>query len=356
MGADALILFPVEGDASPRWLRVADGAIVARGTGHPEAADDETVALIVAAADVALHPADYDGLAPAQARAAAQLAAADLAIAPLETLHVAAGDGFAVIANQRIAALLAQAQAAGFDPDLVIPAPLLLPKVDDGYVRASIGDELMLRGQGTGFVDDPAVTALMTSDASIGSATPEALEAAIVDAVRMPAINLRQGAFARRRAWKTLRPKFSRLARLAAAIGAFALMIPLVAITRLNQTSGALERETSQVAQSALGGSVSAEDATAKLDVALADLRGGGAGFLPTANAVIAAVEATANVELVGLAFDPDGILRVSARATSPAELTALQQRLREGGFDITAAPITSNQGQPLIDLQVRGQ
>jgi general secretion pathway protein L len=353
MAADALVLFPSEGDASPRWLRVVDGAIVARGTGHVEAADEQTVALIVAATDVALHPGDYDGLAPAQARAAAQLAAADIAIAPLEALHIAAGDGFAVIAHDRMAALLVQFRAVGFDPDLMIPAPLLLPKLDDGYVRALIGNEVVVRGQGRGFVDDAALTALVTNGAPIASLTAEALE---TDAVRAPAINLRQGTFARRREWKTLRPKFSQIARLVAAVGAFALMIPLVTITRLNQASSALERETSLTAQSALAGSVTANDATAKLDVALADLRGGGAGFLPTATAVVAAVEATANVELVGLGFDPDGVLRVNARATVPAELTALQQRLREAGFAITAAPITSNQGQPLIDLQVRGQ
>jgi general secretion pathway protein L len=355
MAGDALILLPSEDVASQCWLRVAAGGIVARGMGYPVAAEDEMVALVIAAADVALHPAAYDDLAPAQARAAAQLAAADLVIAPLETLHIAAGDGIAVIARGRMMQLLEKAQTAGFDPDVVIPAPLLLPVVDNGYVRASVGDEVVLRGQGLGFGDDAALTPLLTGGAPIVHVTVEALERAIVDAVRAPAINLRQGLFARRRAWKVLRPKFSRIARLAAAIGVFALMIPLVTITRLNQQSNALEQETALTAQSALGGSVKPEDATAKLEAALADLRGGGAGFLPTANAVVAAVEATANVELVGATFDPDGALRVTARATSPAELTALQQRLRDDGFTIVAGPITSNQGQPLIDLQVRG-
>ena len=350
--AETLVIFP----DMAGWLRIADGAIVARGAGaltSPGA--DTAIALVVAASDVALHPADIAGLAPAQAQAAARLIAAEVSIAPVDALHVVAGECIAVIAQQRMADLLGQAQAQGLDPHIMIPAPLLLPEPAEGLVCGQVGDEAVVRGRGAGFADDPALTPLIAAGAAVESADGAALDQAIIAGVAFPALNLRQGAFARRRDWSVDRKRLSWAARIFAAIGVIGLIIPLATIIRLNQQSAAYEMQAGLVAQAALGGSATA-NAPAQLDEALARLRGGGAGFLPTAHGVIAAVERIPNVELSTMAFEDDGSLRVSARASSAAELTALQQAIRAAGFVVTAGAITGNQGQPVSEIKVRGQ
>lgn len=352
-----LVIFAGEAAGAPRWLRLAGGAVAAQGEGYPtaQAGDDGNVAVVVAAADVALHRAEFGGLAPAQAQAAALLVATDASITPLETLHVVAGGCVAVIARDRMAALIEDAQAHGFDPDLIIPAPLLLPAPDTGFVRGRVGDEWVVRGAGGGFGDDPALTPLMIGDGAIETISGDALERAVAAALDEPTLNLRQGVFAQRRDWTLNRPALARMARIAAAIGVLALMIPLVTIARLNQQSAAFEQNAGVLAQAALGGNARPETAEAQLEAALADLRGGGAGFVPTATAVIAAVEQTANVELVAMAFDADGTMRITARASTSAELGALQRHIHDAGFVVTVGPVTSNQGQPLIDMEVRG-
>ena len=349
---EMLLVFP----GGSGWLRIAGGLIVGRGADDiPSPGDDVDVALVVGATDVTFYAVnDLVGLAPAQAQAVARMNAAESSISPVEALHVAVGNGIAVIARDRMAELLADAQARGIDPDIMIPAPLLLPELQSGFARGLIGGEPVLRGHGIGFGDDNQLTCLIAAGAHIRTLDDAEVDAAIITAVRAPAVNLRQGEFARQRDWRADRARLMQALRLTAVIGALALLIPFATILRLNQQSGAYEREARRIAGLALGGNSAAAVAPAQLDAALASLRGGGAGFLPTAQVVISAVERTPNVELITMAFDDDGTLRVGARATSAAELVAFAQHVRNNGFAVVAGAPANSQGQPVVDIQVR--
>ena len=68
--SETLVL--MTGDA-PHWLRIADGAIVARGEGLAAHDPDDHVVAVVPAQDVTIHHADLPDLAEAQAQAAARL-------------------------------------------------------------------------------------------------------------------------------------------------------------------------------------------------------------------------------------------------------------------------------------------
>lgn len=353
-----LVLFAGAGGNVPSWAQIADDLVIARGEGYPAVDDDhKPVVVLVAPADiVTLHPATLAGFAPAQAHAAGILIAAEASIAPIDTLHVVSGDGVAVIARTQMVDLLAKAQAHGFDPDVVIPAPLMLPQPEKGFVRGHVGGEWVVRGGGTGFVDDPSVTPLLTFGGDILTLDDGAVTRMLIAALATPAINLRQGLFARQRDWSFDRTNLYRLARIAAVIGVLALLIPLVMIIRLNQDSRALELKAGALAKAAVGGNVRAEEAESRLDAKLFNLRGGGGGFIASAAASSAALKQIGNTELSSMSFADDGALRIGARASTPAELTALQRQIEAGGFKVVMGPPSSIQGQPVAELQVIGR
>ena len=155
------IIFP---DAEAHWLRLEDGEIVARGdqAGLLAASDGETRLLVAPARDVSLHALDLPNLAPAQARAAAQLALAEKSLLPADQLHIscgAQGEDSPARTIALVSCIQMQAWIEAFDPDVIVPAPLLLPQPDEGYVRAILGDEVVLRGVDTGFAADTALGA-----------------------------------------------------------------------------------------------------------------------------------------------------------------------------------------------------
>lgn len=352
------IIFP---DAEAHWLRVQDGEIVARGdqAGLLAPTDGETRLLVAPARDVSLHALDLPGLAPAQARAAAQLALAEKCLLPADQLHISCGTQGEDSPARTIALvsrIQMQAWIEAFDPDVIVPAPLLLPQSDEGYVRAILGDEVILRGIETGFAEDEILAPLLTRDAPVITLERDVLEAAVIAAAANPPINLRDGEFARRRQWRLDPHWVKRTAWIAAALLIVTLLIPLTQIVRLSWASDTLEETSASLAQAALGEAVAPEAAVGALDARLAALRGGGAGFTKTAAAASRAIEATANVELTAMTFDLDGTLRLTLRATTADEIATVQARMRAAGLDVTSGPVNPSQGQPIVETQVRGR
>jgi general secretion pathway protein L len=341
------------------WLRIEDEAIVARGD-HFVADDDEGVLVAIAPAHaVALHWVDLPELAPAQARGAARLIAVEKSLIDPEHLFVACGDQAEGV-EARIVAIADRADVAqwvaAFDPDIILPSPLLLGTGHDGFLRARLGHETVLRSADLGFAQDEVVAPLVIGDAPVADVDRAALEAMIIAATRAPDINLRQAEFARKTEWALDRRWLRWLGGGIAALALLSLAIPLAEVARLSWVTATVEQTSASLAQTALGEAVPADEAAAALNTRLSAVRGGGAGFVATAGAVIQAVQTTANSELTALSFGPDGTMRVTVRATTPDELNAVQVRMRGAGLVVTAAPINPSQGQPLVDLQVRGQ
>ncbi len=303
----------------------------------------------IAPADaVTLFRAYLPGLAPAQARAAARLLAAECSAAPIETQHVAVGDAdeegmrwIALTDISRMAAWVAD------DPDAVIPAPLLIPGPESGFIRAAIGSEMILRGADVAAIDDPLLTPLLTGGAPVATLDEAAVEAAVAAAVETPPLNLRQGAFARKTSWQLEPAARKRLGILAGTLALLTLAVPLTHIIRLNHQSAVLDEKAAAMEQAELGGE--------SADTRLAALRGPGAGFAATLRAVKAAVQATPNAELVTAAFETDGTLSVNAHASAPAELEALRRRIEAAGFVVTAGAVSGGT-MPSLSMGVRGQ
>lgn len=231
------LLFLPSGDRGYHWVRFADGAI-REGDGVPPASDDPVIA-VAPAESVALHWAELPGRSPAQALAAARLLVAEASATPLAELHVAVGDEgegerpIALVAMATMAQWLTDLAGHGIDPAAMIPAPLLLPRPDEGYVRATIAATALVRSRTTGFADEAPLADLVIGDTPQHTLDQDAIDAALAAAIAAPVLDLRQGAFARRRRrigidWALVR----RLALLGAAILLVTLAIDLVRIAK----------------------------------------------------------------------------------------------------------------------------
>lgn len=334
-----LVLF----DAPPRhWLRLDGDRIVERGEGPVlVATQDERIAAIVPGAETVVHQLDLAGLTDAQARGAARLALAETAIVPVDTLHVAVGpevEGSRTVVameSSRLAQRLADLAANGIDPDVLVPAVLIPPPPAEGFVRMQLGDEAVVRGgNGLAFVDDPALTPLL-APGDIATLDREGAGAALVAAVAAPPVDLRQGAFARRRRWALDHAKLRRIAMLAAACLVTLLLVPLAELINLNWTISAIEARNLARVQAALPGAV-VVNPVAQLEEKLGAVGLQNGGFAGLSEAVARAVEAVPGVELDRLAYSgPEG-LRAAVRAPNAADFQALLAKLAAAGLVAT--------------------
>ena len=349
------------------WLRLEEGAVAGRGPGLealPPLAPGMKVAAIVPGDEVALHWLDLPaGLAPAQAAAAARLMAADYSAQPLGEMHVALGreaEGalrcVALADAGAIAEWLERLGAAGLDPDLMLPEPLLLPPDGDGVVRYERGGASLCRGSAEAFAMEPDLAERVLAGRAVTDIDAAAFEAGLAEAVARPLVDLRQGPFARRRQWTMDRSLARRLALLLAAILLVTLAIQFVSVLRYTFAADALEAEAQRVAAAALPRTAGVTRGSAELGERLAELRGGGIGFSAIAAALYRAVRETANAELSGLAFSSDGSLRATVQADSPATIAALGQRLEANGFAVRTGALRGGGGRQIAEITVRPQ
>ncbi|MGN6375198.1 MAG: type II secretion system protein GspL [Sphingomonas sp.] len=365
MSETMLVFLPPRDDAPFRWLRIAEEAIVERGEGLPPPTplDAELRRMVaVAPADaVTLHWAELPDRSTAQAAAAARLAVAEVTAAPLADLHVAVGREprlderpIGVVGIGRMQAWLLALASAAIDPDAIVPAALLLPRPEEGYVRAEVGGQGVVRGTGAGFADEPGLTELVIGDAPFDALGTDAVDAAIVAAAQAPVLNLRQGPFAKRRRRAIDWALVKRLTALAAAIILVTLLISVFRIIRTDVTASGIDARAEMIARQGLPAGATVTDPERQLGERLAGIRGGGLGFARTASAVFDAVQAVPGTELTALTFDETGALKATVTAQGEAAANDLKHRIEAMGFTVDASTFTQNAGQVSGDLTVR--
>ena len=354
-----LLLFIGADDRLAAWWIAQGGAIVERGAADsvlPDALSTRVVAIAPAEA-MTIHVAELGALATQQARTAARLLVAENSVAPIETQHVAIGEAdgadrsVAVIGHGRMSAWLDSLQARGIDPDAVLAAPLLLARPEQGFVRAKIGDEIVLRGRSAAFADEPGLTELLVGDAPIEDVDPEL---AILAALDNPELDLRQGAYAKRRRFQIDWSHVRRLAAIGVGVVAVTLLIALVQIIRYGIDANAQDARAQEIARIAVpdGGA----DAVVSLDARLTAARGSGLGFTATAGALLTAVQSVPNVELANLTFENDGLLRATVMASGAAEAETLRARIRASGLNVEATPFTAEGGRIRGEFRIGGR
>lgn len=320
-----LLAFAGEG-AAARWLLIGDDGTIIHGEhGAPPVADGR-VALTVPGEEVAIHWLSLDeGLAPAQAAAAARLMLADASLAPLADMHVAVGAAeggrtpVALVPNAQMEAWLAAAP----DADPMVPMPFLLPVPAEGFVRRRRGEVADYRGEGAAFAIEPELAIALTGDAPLTDLDEGAFETGLAEALAAPAMNLRQGAFARRRRIRVVEGSWRRLALYGLALAALSLVIQIAAILSYTFAADRLENELAARGQNA--GSARS------------------AAFGPVANLLFEAIRSTPNAELTRLDWRSDGSLAASLRIDTPATLAALRARAEASGLRVEGGGAPSN-------------
>jgi general secretion pathway protein L len=360
---EALLLFLARAGGIEGWIRIADGAIAERGAGTDgsEAHRGIPVVAVAPGEEVTLRWLELPtGLSPAQAAGAARLMVGEISAQPLDELHVATGREAAdeggrrcvgMVPMETIRAWLASLEAAGFDAERLIPETLLLAAPAEGFATRDAGLLRLYRGREEAFAAEPELGELLL--AGRGPVVVED-DAGLAEALAEAPLDLRQGPFARRRDWRVAPARARRLAILAAALLIVSLAVQIVAIARYIFAADAAEAETVRVAAAALPRSPGIADPQAALTRRLAELRGGGAGFGATAGALFGAVKSTPNIELSALAFAPDGTLRATVQADTPAAVESLRQRVEAGGFAAEVTAPRSGGGRRVADLMVR--
>ena len=335
----ALFFLDREGALGRWWLLDSAGVIVRGESGEPLPSAARAI-LAVPGEDVAVHWLDLaEGLARPQAAAAARLLLADSSADPIASLHVAVGRAeqgrtpVALVPAARMTDWLSAASAAGLDPVSIIPTPMLLSPPAAGFVRYDRGDIADYRGSGSAFSLEPALAEALpgTDEAEILSVQP--FEADLRAMLADPPLDLRQGAFAPRRAWHSERGPARRIAMLVLALLILTLAFQVTMILRYTFAADALEAEAQ----------------------ALAEARGRRASnFTATAGALFDAIRATPNVELTRLEYRPDGSLTAAVQGDNAAILAALHQRARASGLDVELGPARNSGGRQAANLTVR--
>lgn len=347
-GFTGLVLLP----GASGWWRFEAGTPVDTGDGSPERRESEVVAALYPAAETTLFMGLGGGLSRAQAVAIGQRMASESLLSPVDTLHFAAGAHLAVVDRTDFAAWLSALEEQGLAPDVVVPAQLVPPAPDSGFVSMMVGDEAVIRGTDFASIDDPAVTSVVTSGQSVAALLPEEVPILIARAIECAEVDLRQGSFALPRNWGGLR-QFARLSlTLTAALLLVTVLTPLVLALRLQASASDMDRRSDELARTVVA--KEELEPQAALERQMAGIRGPGAGFGASAAAVLEAIKAQKGSSLAALTFDPQGRLRATVQAASEAELSAIVGAIGAKGFIVTRGPTAVTNGVRRTELEAR--
>jgi hypothetical protein len=304
-------------------LATADGLV-------PLAGDPESKPRIavVPTADIVLHRIRLAGGTERARRSEAQALAETLAAAPAADLHVALGppdaDGSCWMALADRDALMAQLDrmtTGGLEPDLVVPAALLLPPAEaEGPASAALGDLTLLRAADWAGAVEPDLAA------RLGAPGPHAPFVPIEGA---PLFDLRQGQLAKSRPfWSERWFQWSAGALLALGL-VLAAVPPLAGNLRATFEAEAQDAATMEMASRALGKQQADPVAAARAVTVAA----GPPPVSPRVAALLAALEPVAGASLAELSL-VDGPLE--ARLDGSAEaVNKVAQTLSSGSFRV---------------------
>ena len=367
---DALILFLAEVDARPpRWMRVVDGSVVQSGEGAnwlavcgmTQLPAGTRVMIVPPAALVTLHWIAHPDLAPRQGAAAARLSALSASLLPADQMFAAAAANddparahmVALASRADLQHWLLAAQHHGLDPDLIVPAALLVPEPDSGFHRAQVGGEAVWRGRDVAFPADMALPELI-GDATVVDVPDAAIERAAVAALDAPPLDLRQGDFAKRVRREIDPAAIRRIALLGAIIFAVVLATSIVGLLRHYREIARLDAQSVELARQILPAATDAQAAQAELEAQLAARGSGARAFTAPLSGLLSALQDAPGVALTALSRDPDGMVRATLAAARAEDINIVLLALQAAGFTITATPAQDPGGRTLADITVR--
>lgn len=354
--------------AIARWARVADGRIVQHGSGgdwreatHLVALPaGEAAMLVVPTCDVTLHWVACPGMTVRQGAAAAPLLALESSIGPADALHAAiraAEDPeephiVAVTSRDAMEKWIAWCEEAGVPNAAIVPAAMLLPPPEEGFVGGRIGDEDVLRGPDCAFAAHEAHAPMIVGEAPVGVLRAPEVERLLVAGLGEPPLDLRQGLFAHRRGQPIDPAWLKRVGVLAGGVALGSLLIALVTIARFHIEASSLDARTVALASAQVPNAIDAADADARLSALLAR-RGATGGMTGTVAAVMTAMRAAPGVSMRSLAQMADGSLRVQLASARAEDINTVLIALQNAGWRVAANGVQQQSAQTIADITV---
>lgn len=370
-GRDALIIvLPQKADVEPEWMRVIDQTVVQRGKGADwlsacglrELPTNSVSMLVAPAAATTLHWVEMPDLPARQGRAAARLGALDTSIGQADTMAAATDEQndpakphlVAVTARADLQHWLLWSQHNGIDPEVIIPAALLLPDPLESFARGTVGDTTLLRGNGIIVAEDDPIASVLVADAVVQDLPADAVTTAMIGALEHPAINLRQGDFAKRTRMTVDRDQVARIVMWSGFVALVSLLIALIAIIKLNVDADRLDAESLAIARKVAPNAVDAIDAATQVDQQLIKRGTGAYGFSGPTAGLYAAMRGSPSVGLTLLDRSQDGTLKATLAAPKADDINVVLLALQASGFTITATSSQDPSGRVLANITVR--
>jgi general secretion pathway protein L len=338
-----ILLSPQREQPSSYLIVDGAGAIVGRGVlSHrsPSVFKGRTV-LIVPGTEIVTRWLDLEDGPPTSVAEAASVLLKDHIGSSRDTIHLALGepenDGarpVSVVDRLLMQTFIDRAAELGVTPDIVIPDHLMLSPTEDGVLAMAFDGAVAVRGNRLAFSAEDELASLL-----IGAHRRTTIEDAseIEDYLagsseRLP-MNLLQGDFAAggrsRAAWGGYR----RVAALATVAVLSPLVIWAIEIARNEASARALETRAAASAR-ALVGNTQAGDPIRELRGRLAGLRANDR-FMWTTAALFDAVSRAKDVELEGLSYIQDGIIRATLVHTASSDVAAVRAALEQSGVTV---------------------
>lgn len=364
--AHALIVgLPTTDRNNPALWHVRDGIVISSGNLADIAEvlngtdiGDAVVMAVVPPAQARCIWQSFPDLQPRQAEGVARLKAAEQSIGPVHAVsrHL---DGDMVITTTIAPttmdyALLTLAGAA-LNPDIVIPAGLTLDAPAEGVSRAVIDGEAILRTATLVAPDEAALRTLLVGDAEVKDIDTEAALAMLIAAAQYPALNLREGIYAKReqRVWATAEQRIW-IKRLSAALIAATLLLAVVWLAKYWLATDAENDRALAAAQKIDPAITDIEQAEAQIDRSFQQ-RGLSSGRFGSLSAGLwRAIKSTPNVSVRELRYGDDGIMSAVLAAPDANSINTALLAIQRDGFRITATARQDTSGATLTDLTVR--
>lgn len=342
---------PLAGEASPppAWQLADDDGMIASGI------DDDWRTYRDAARVIGLVPASvcpvsfhtFPDLTPAQAAAAARLAAQGAALGDPASLHCVAGAGdpvpVATVTHDQMRAWTTWCADQGVTLHALVPAALLVPS-GEGWTRAQLAGETVVRGPEHSFAADGDWAAAVLDGQAVSDVEPGVVNDRLLAWAQAVPLDLLTGTWRPARQWGIAPAMRRLLGRLALGLAIVTLAIPAVHYVRLHQAEGQADAAALATASKAGVSAPSASAAEAELDRRISAIGGPLALSVP-ASALLSAMRDVPGVRAERLAHSGDGTLSLTLAAPRTEDINRVLIALQNQGYRITAQPMTAADG-----------
>jgi general secretion pathway protein L len=219
---------------------------------------------------------------------------------------------------------------------------------------AEVGGEQIVRTADRAYVSDPEFDPLIAGGHAVLPLDADRMRESLLLTLAAPPLDLLSGGWKPKRRWSVDAAMLRLAKRLAIALVAVSLLIPIIYAVRLSSDTGRADDAVVAMAKKA---GVTATDATAaeaELDRRLAAAGGGPLAFSVPASALYDAMADAPGVTLKTLSHRTDGTLTTTLAAPRVEDINQVLLALQARGYRVTAQPMAGSDGQQMANITIR--